>query len=174
SWELGPEPPAVVSLLANGWEVTEDAVESTLLDLGARKYYEFRQPGNDPAQTTIHLTPRPEDAALTPYEEAVYERVNGLARNGLVPLSALTLRDDRQARQWWRTVRSAIIADTSQRGLSRRRFGPGIVTVLGLVALLAGTGVGIAVFHNLRRGPTSDADPLGTALGAGFFVFLGL
>jgi hypothetical protein len=24
--DLGPEPPAVVSLLANGWEVTEDAI----------------------------------------------------------------------------------------------------------------------------------------------------
>src|ERR1051326_2379306 len=53
----GPEPPAVVSLLANHWEVTEDAAESTLLDLAARKVIEFRQPGDDPAQTTIHIGP---------------------------------------------------------------------------------------------------------------------
>src|SRR3970040_1086645 len=32
----GGEPPAVVNLLANRWRVTEDAVESTLLDLAAR------------------------------------------------------------------------------------------------------------------------------------------
>src|SRR4051812_10729571 len=55
--ELGPnpEPPAVVSLLVNNWEITEDAAESTLLDLGARKFLEFRQPANDPYQTTVHV-----------------------------------------------------------------------------------------------------------------------
>src|SRR5205814_739497 len=44
----GSEPPAVVSLLAGNWELTEDAAESTFIDLAARKYLEFRQPGNDP------------------------------------------------------------------------------------------------------------------------------
>ena len=107
SQDLGSEPPAVVSLLANGWEVTEDAVESTLLDLGARKYYEFRQPANDPMQTTIHLSgARPAGNDLTPYERSVYERVTGLAQNGLVPLTALTFRDDSQAKAWWKTVKN--------------------------------------------------------------------
>src|SRR5690242_10125353 len=53
--DLGPEPPAVASLLAAGWVVTEDAGEATLIDLAARRYLEFRQPGNDPAQTTVHV-----------------------------------------------------------------------------------------------------------------------
>ncbi len=174
SQELGPQPPAVVSLLANGWEVTEDAVESTLLDLAARKFYEFRQPANDPAQTTIHLTQNHDDADLMPYERSIYERVSDLAQNGLVPLTALTFRDDSEAKRWWKTVRGSIIADASERGLSRRRISSGIVTVLTIVALLAGVGIGIAVFHNVHRDPTpsGDGDPLGTAIAAGFITFL--
>ena len=52
--DLGPEPPAVASLLASGWDLTEDAAEATLLDLGARRFIEFRQPDDDPMHTTIH------------------------------------------------------------------------------------------------------------------------
>src|SRR4051794_19605735 len=56
SQDLPEEPPAVASLLGTGWQVTEDAAEATLLDLGARGYLEFRQPDNDPYHTTVHLT----------------------------------------------------------------------------------------------------------------------
>ncbi len=35
--DLGAEPPAVVSLLGQGWDLGEDAVEATLLDLGAAR-----------------------------------------------------------------------------------------------------------------------------------------
>src|SRR5438105_15932931 len=62
----GGEPPAVVSLLAGYWELSEDAAESTLIDLAARKYLEFRQPGNDPMQTTIHVRDA-HPPGLTPY-----------------------------------------------------------------------------------------------------------
>src|SRR3954447_8701382 len=51
----GAEPPAVVSLLANRWEFTVDAAESTLLDLVARGYLELRQAGPDPRHTTVHF-----------------------------------------------------------------------------------------------------------------------
>lgn len=53
--ELGPEPPAVVHLLANRWRLTVEAAEATLLDLAARRILEFRQAGSDPRDTTIHL-----------------------------------------------------------------------------------------------------------------------
>src|SRR5664279_1767236 len=52
----GDEPPAVVSVLANDWSVTEDAAEATLLDLAARGYLEIRQPDADPRHTTVHVT----------------------------------------------------------------------------------------------------------------------
>ena len=50
-----PQPPAIASLLGNGWDLTEDAAEATLLDLGGRRLLEFRQPANDPFHTTIHI-----------------------------------------------------------------------------------------------------------------------
>ena len=59
--DLGGEPPAVVNLLANRWRLNEDAAESTLLDLAAKRLIELRQPANDPMHTTIHIrqTERP-------------------------------------------------------------------------------------------------------------------
>src|SRR3712207_4535342 len=67
----GDEPPAVVSLLANRWKVTEDAVESTLIDLAARGYLELRQLSDDPVATTVHLVdPQPQER-LTGYEGEV-------------------------------------------------------------------------------------------------------
>src|SRR5690606_24648913 len=64
--DLGQEPPAVASYLVNGWTVTVDAVESTLLDLAARRIIEFRQPDDDPRHTTIHIV-KERPTALNPY-----------------------------------------------------------------------------------------------------------
>src|SRR2546429_9715109 len=50
----GNEPPAVVSLLAGYWELSEDAAESTLIDLAARRYLGLRRPGTDPVTTQRH------------------------------------------------------------------------------------------------------------------------
>lgn len=51
-----PEPPGVVSLLGNNWRSVEHAAAATLLDLAARGLVELRQPGDDPARSTVHLT----------------------------------------------------------------------------------------------------------------------
>src|SRR5690349_856615 len=113
----GEEPPAVVSLLTNRWEITEDAAESTLLDLAARRYLEFRQPADDPMQTTIHI--RDGDATgLNQYERMIFNRVKGLAVNGVVPLAALTFRDEGQAGRFATALHGAIIGDARARGLS--------------------------------------------------------
>jgi hypothetical protein len=148
---LGGEPPAVASLVADAWQLTPDAVEATLLDLGARRFFEFRQPAADPRQTTIHFGPTavaPTD--LNRYEQAVYDRVKGLAGSaGMVPLTALTFRDSNQAARWWKNVRSLIVADARERGLSRRRLGQverGLLAGLGLVVgILAAIAVAIAI-----------------------------
>jgi hypothetical protein len=140
----GAEPPAVVSLLANRWEITEDAAESTLIDLAARKYLEFRQPANDPMQTTIHV--RGGDmSALTPYERRVFDRVAALAVGGVVPLPALTFRDEEKAGGWTKRLRAEVVADARSRGLSQRRFSSTVVSLLAGAALVAAAGVGLAV-----------------------------
>ncbi|MFU8871798.1 DUF2207 family protein [Micromonospora sp. SL4-19] len=146
--ELGAEPPAVVSLLVNRWSLTEDAAESTLLDLAARGFIELRQPGNDPMQTTLHLpSVPPDDGGLRPYERRVLDRIRGLAVNGVVPLTALTFREQAQAKAWNKRLRAEVVADARAAGLSRRRFGPAVTTLLVSAALVAGVGVGLAVLH---------------------------
>jgi hypothetical protein len=140
--DLGPEPPAIVSLVVNRWEITEDAAESTLLDLAARRILELRQPGNDPIQTTIHIR-QPNPTGLTRYEQRVFDRVAALAVGGTVPLPALTFRDSAQASAWAKRLSADVIAEARTNGLSQRRLGPGAVT--GLVAAAAAAALGAAV-----------------------------
>ncbi len=147
--DLGAEPPAVASLLVGGWDLTEDAAEATLIDLAARRLLEFRQPGNDPAQTTVHVRD-PNPAGLNRYERLIFDRVSGLAVGGVVPLPALAFRDPAQAAGFGRRVRAAVVADCRARGLSRRRFGPAELTVLNVTALAAGSGLAVAALWATR------------------------
>jgi hypothetical protein len=165
----GSEPPAVVSLLAGGWDLSEDAAESTLIDLAARKYLEFRQPGNDPMQTTIHVR-QPNPTGLNRYEQRIFDRVAGLAVGGVVPLPALTFRDTGQAATFEKRLRAEVVADARARGLSRRRFGPAILTILTVAAIIAAGGLAVAVFLLARHGSDGNG---GALKGAGFAWFFG-
>lgn len=166
--DLGPEPPAIVHLLVNRWTLTEDAAESTLLDLAARRFVELRQPGDDPMHTTVHLPARPPDpGGLRPYERQVLEHVRTRAVGGVVPLSALTFRDERQARSWARRLRTAVVAEARAAGLSRRRFGPGLTSLLVGAAVVAGVGVALAGLH-YGYWAAEDDNP---GLGAGLLTF---
>lgn len=171
--DLGDEPPAVVSLLVNRWQLTEDAVEATLLDLAARRFFELRQPGNDPRQTTIHLPPAPPDAGgLRPYERAILDRIRRLAVGGVVPLTALTFRNEAEARAWNKRLRAQVVADARAAGLSRRRFGRAVTSALVTAAAVAAVAVGLAAFH---YGVWSDQeDNPGLWTGFATFVVLSL
>ena len=155
--ELGPESPAVVSLLVNRWSIDEDAVESTLLDLAARRFLEFRQPGNDPMRTTVHVPATPGDIdALRPYERRVLDRVRGLAMHGVVPLTALTFRDQRQANAWNKRLRAEVIADARAAGLSRRRFDWQVTLLLAAGAAVATIVIFLAAVHYGQWSRTED------------------
>ncbi|WP_432987555.1 DUF2207 family protein [Dactylosporangium sp. CA-233914] len=146
----GPEPPAVVSMITGRWELSEDAAESTFIDLAARRVLEFRQPGNDPLQTTVHVRDeRPE--GLNAYESMIFERVKRLAKGGMVPLTALTFRDAAEAGGWTRRLNAAIVADARSRGLSQRRFSPALVTALTILAAIPSFALGLAVYLYVRR-----------------------
>jgi hypothetical protein len=169
--DLGPESPALVSLLVNRWTLTEDAAESTLLDLSARRFFELRQPGNDPMQTTVHVpATSPHEGDLRPYERQVLERIRGLAVGGVVPISALTFRNEDQAKTWNKRLRASVVAEARAAGLSRRRLGPALVTLLVAAAAVAGVGVGLAAVH-YGIGKPDDASP---GFGAGIVVFFAL
>ncbi|WP_405778390.1 DUF2207 family protein [Streptomyces sp. NBC_00859] len=123
--EIGadPEPPGVVSLLGNHWRGVEHAAAATLLDLAARGFVELRQPGNDPARSTVHVTGAGRAApGLTPYEQRVLDRVTARAVNGGAPIGAIAFRDDKRAAAWNAALRQEIVAEARLRGLSRYRF----------------------------------------------------
>jgi hypothetical protein len=146
--DLGPEPPAVVSLLVNDWSTSVDTAESTVLDLAAAGYYELRQPDADPSRTTVHLAPdRPGRVGLRPYERQVLDRIRGLAVDGVVPLTALTFRDENESKAWNKTLRTAVVADARAAGLSQRRFGRTMMTALYIGALAVGVVCGVAAVH---------------------------
>lgn len=173
--ELGDEPPAVVNLVANGWELNEDAVEATLLDLAARRHIELRQTGSDPRQTTVHLRSA-QDAQpgeLTPYEKRVLERVRGLAVRGVVPISALTFRDKDQEKGWEKQFRSEVITEAKARGLTRRRFDGPVISLLEVVAAISALGLAAAVAH-YESWADVEEDSRGTWVGVAFFAFVGL
>ncbi|BCB75767.1 DUF2207 domain-containing protein [Phytohabitans flavus] len=169
--DLGTEPPAVVSLLVNRWTTTEDAAESTLLDLAARRFIELRQPGNEPMQTTVHLpAAAPDESGLRPYERRVLSRVQGLAVGGVVPLTALTFRDQAQAKTWNKRLRAEVVAEARAAGLSRRRFGRGVAAVLVALAALAAAAAGAAAYH-YGSWSASEDNP-GVAAGIVTFLLL--
>ena len=66
--------PAVVNLLVNGGRAGPDAGAATLIDLVARGYPEFYQPGPDADQTLVAVR-RARDAGLSHYERRLVERV---------------------------------------------------------------------------------------------------
>jgi predicted membrane protein DUF2207 len=146
--DLGREPPAVVSMLVNGWSTSVDTAESTVLDLAAAHYFELRQPDEDPFRTTIHLTPKtPDEGRLRPYERQVLDRIRGLAVGGVVPVTALSFRDKNESRAWNKKLRIAVVAEARAAGLSERRFGRTMMKALFAGALAAGLACGFVAAH---------------------------
>ncbi|WP_035805891.1 DUF2207 family protein [Kitasatospora mediocidica] len=161
--ELGdsPEPPAVVSLLANGWRSTAHAAESTLLDLAARGHLELRQAGENPADTTVHLTDNA-PTVLRPYEHRVLARVTAQAGTDGAPIGAVAFRAAKQAATWNRLLRREIVAEARQRGLSRPRIGSALGTTLMAAAVVPAVLFGLALLtiggsHGIRAGLLAGA-----------------
>jgi hypothetical protein len=173
--DLGDEPPAVASFLVNHWEITEDAAESTLLDLGARHILEFRQPGNDPMQTTVHVR-QTSAGGLLPYEQRVFDRVAALSVDGVIPLTALTFRDAGQAGTWAKRFTADVVADARSRGLSQRRVSKTVLSALSVGAAIAATVVATGVAYYITHAHTQKHhdDTFQTALAVGFFAFVAM
>jgi hypothetical protein len=149
--DLGPEPPAVAGMLGNGNRVGDEAAAATLLDLAARHIVDLEQV--DDQLSLCRLRP-PGDADLAPYERRVLSYLDALATDGVVPAPALAEGVTRPA-AWWRKLRGEVIADARARGLSRPRWSPLQVAVLGLPAALPAAGLLIWLVSVSGMGPTA-------------------
>ena len=165
--DLGAEPPAIVDLLTDDFEVTPQAVPATLLDLAARDVLTIEEVQPDrPVVRLRSSAPRVAGGSLTDYEQRVLSHVEGLAVDGVVPTEALTTGPAAESRQWWDAFRSEVISDAQRRGLCRRRWPRPLLTALGAGALSSGG----LLYLSARLG---DEQPIeGTSLPAPFVVLV--
>lgn len=142
--ELGPEPPAVVNLLCDGFEVSSLAAPATVVDLAARGWCVIEELG--PGAIVVRLRAHGGDGDLRPHEARVLEHLRGLAVDGVVPTAALTTGPEAASRRWWRGFRREVIAEAAAAGWCRPRWTLGVrlgVLVLALAAGAAGAGAAL-------------------------------
>lgn len=119
--DLRSETPALVDLLTGGFEVEDDAVPATAVDLATRGHYDIEEYGG---KTVLRLRSRNRDADdLTPYEERVLRHVRNHAQDGVVPAEVLTIGPDGVSARWYRGFVREVTKHGRQVGLCRRRFG---------------------------------------------------
>ena len=165
----GPEPPAVVNLITDDWRLGHEAVPATLLDLAARRLLAIEQVGD---RTLVRVRPDSERtrqlaAGLEPYERLVLDHVTSHATDGIVPAEALTTGPEEESKGWWKGFRKAVERDARQRGLSRRRWSPGVRLMLTVAALAVAVLVAVASTTLADDPDDPDDDPIGRALAFG-------
>lgn len=133
------EPPAVVALLTNDYEVPRSAVAATTLDLAARGW--IRLTTADGELVVVTRGAGQAGDSLRPYEQQVLNHLAARAFNDLTSAGTLAASHHRLDRRWWMRFRSSV-ADTSRElGFSTRRYTPielaptAACVAIGLVAL---------------------------------------
>src|SRR5690606_35378898 len=98
--DLREERPAIVDLLTGGFEVDDDAMPATVVDLAARGWFTIEDIGDD--RIVLRLRQRePVGDELTGYEERVMRHIRSHATDGIVPAPVLTLGPEGVSRRWF-------------------------------------------------------------------------
>lgn len=140
------EPPAVVALLTNEYEIPRSAVTATALDLAARGWIRLSTADGELVVVT-RGSARAGDS-LRPFEQQVLNHLSARAFNDVTSAGTLAGSHHRLDRRWWRRFRRAV-ADTSQSlGYSTRRYTP---IELAPVATCVAVGL-IALWMSTRNG----------------------
>ena len=161
----GDEPPAVVAMLTDGWEVGHEAVPATLIDLAARRIVAIE--GVGPDRFVIRLRPSASTDGLTDYEEQVLTHVRGLASpDGTVPGEALTTGPEGDSTAWWTRFQASVVKDARDRGLSRGRWSKWMLAVLGATAVVPAALAALAlVTLPPEEGAEEEENPVGAFIG---------
>ena len=168
--ELGDEPPALVDLVTDEFEVTTEAVPATVLDLAARGWLTIEEPV--PGAVRCRIPSREPDDALTGYERQALDHIRELARHGVVPAEALTTGPEAASTSWWRSFAHEVIRDAQDRGLCQPRWPGWLKGLLGLLTTASGGGIVLAWYLNDRE-VTGDIVTLAVASAViAFFVWV--
>ena len=116
--DLGDETPALVDLLTGDFEVDDDAVPATAVDLAARGWLAIEEVtgGN------VILRTRAGKGELTLYEQRVLDHVSTKATDGVAPAEALTLGPRGVSERWWKGFVREVNRHGRDLGLCRRRW----------------------------------------------------
>ena len=119
--DLRDETPALVDLLTGGFDVDDDAVPATVVDLATRRYLDIDELGGE-----VTLRPRRESAPsreeLTPYERRVLTHVEQHALDGVTPAMVLTTGPEGVSERWFKSFTREVNQHGQSLGLCRRRF----------------------------------------------------
>lgn len=133
------EPPAVVALLTNEYDVPRTAVTATALDLAARGW--IRLTTVDGELVVVTRGAGQQGDSLRPYEQQVLNHLAARAFNDVTSAGTLAASHHRLDRRWWVRFRSAVAAHAQELGLSRRRYTaveilpPAACAAIGVIAL---------------------------------------
>lgn len=148
--ELGEEPPAIASLLTNGFAVGPPAAVATLLDLVARGWLRIEHA----EQEVIVLTDRRgrEGDVLASYEQQVLNHIHKLTAGTLSGVSGagVEIAGLRLSRRWWRRFTAAVTTDARRAGLTTRRWNAVAVAMPVLTLALAA----LSWWSSVRTGDT--------------------
>jgi hypothetical protein len=119
--ELRDETPALVDLLTGGFDVDDDAVPATAVDLARRGYFDLEDYGGNVVLRLRNRT-APDDQP-TRYESRLLRHIRGRADpDGVTPAAALTIGPDGVSQRWYRGFVREVTKHGRQSGLCRRRF----------------------------------------------------
>ena len=109
--EIGPETPAIASLLTNGFVVTPNAAVATLFDLAARGW--IRVIGADDEVIVLTDGHGAQGDVLTAYEQQILNHLHRLTAGTVNGVSGagIEVAGLRLPRRWWRRFSSAVAAD---------------------------------------------------------------
>jgi hypothetical protein len=136
--EIGPETPAVASLLTNGFTVTPNAAVATLFDLAARGWVRIVAADDE----VIVLTDGhgAHGDVLSAYEQQILNHLHRLTAgtvNGVTG-AGVEIAGLRLERRWLRRFNAAVAADARRQDLCRRRWNPLFLIVPAALVGIAG------------------------------------
>jgi hypothetical protein len=136
--EIGPETPAVASLLTNGFTVTPSAAVATMFDLAARGW--LRIVAADDEVIVLTDGHGAEGDMLTAYEQQVLNHLHRLTAGSAhgVTGAGIEVAGLRLDRRWWRRFSAAVTAHARRQQLCRKRWHPLLLVVPAALVVIAG------------------------------------